>query len=208
MGDRSRWAEIARLNGITAENPHRVGQCLEAAGTVAAGPEEWNHDPYASASMAGWVAEDRLTRIGLITWPDGTSSVREDRCCDQCSTRFMTKSGMLGATDNRGCDEPSRDGGDGQTGRSGSADGRSGCCSVLHSMTAGRWKLAQDEYWRLEDNIRSLALAVEGMRRVKRHGGHRMAARAFDDLSLLSLNPDTAAGPGGMSLGWTDERIA
>ena len=28
LGDRSRWTEIARLNGITAENPHRVGQCL------------------------------------------------------------------------------------------------------------------------------------------------------------------------------------
>ena len=29
LGDRSRWPEIARLNGITAENPHRVGQCLK-----------------------------------------------------------------------------------------------------------------------------------------------------------------------------------
>ena len=28
LGDRSRWTEIARLNGISAENPHRVGQCL------------------------------------------------------------------------------------------------------------------------------------------------------------------------------------
>lgn len=29
LGDRSRWPEIARLNGITAENPHRTGQCLK-----------------------------------------------------------------------------------------------------------------------------------------------------------------------------------
>ncbi len=28
QGERSRWPEIARLNGITAEAPHRVGQCL------------------------------------------------------------------------------------------------------------------------------------------------------------------------------------
>ena len=28
LGDRSRWTEIARLNGITAQSPHRVGQCL------------------------------------------------------------------------------------------------------------------------------------------------------------------------------------
>ena len=28
LGDRARWPEIARLNGITAQSPHRVGQCL------------------------------------------------------------------------------------------------------------------------------------------------------------------------------------
>ena len=28
LGDRARWTEIARLNGITAQAPHRVGQCL------------------------------------------------------------------------------------------------------------------------------------------------------------------------------------
>ena len=28
LGDRARWPEIARLNGITAQAPHRVGQCL------------------------------------------------------------------------------------------------------------------------------------------------------------------------------------
>ena len=32
LGDRSRWPEIAGLNGITAENPHRPGQCLELPG--------------------------------------------------------------------------------------------------------------------------------------------------------------------------------
>lgn len=32
LGDRSRWPEIARLNGLTAEKPHRLGQCLELPG--------------------------------------------------------------------------------------------------------------------------------------------------------------------------------
>ncbi len=32
LGDRSRWPEIARLNGLTAERPHRLGQCLELPG--------------------------------------------------------------------------------------------------------------------------------------------------------------------------------
>ncbi len=29
LGERSRWPEIARLNGITADSPHRTGQCLK-----------------------------------------------------------------------------------------------------------------------------------------------------------------------------------
>lgn len=45
--------------------------------------------------------------------------------------------------------------------------------------------LAQDQFWRLKDYIRSLALAVEGMRWMKRHGGDRMAARAFDGFVAL-----------------------
>ena len=45
--------------------------------------------------------------------------------------------------------------------------------------------LAQDLYLRLDDNIRSLAMAVEGMRQMKRHGGDRMAAKAFDGFVAL-----------------------
>ena len=29
---RSRWPESARLNGLTAKRPHRLGQCLELSG--------------------------------------------------------------------------------------------------------------------------------------------------------------------------------
>ena len=29
LGDRGSWPEIAKLNGLTAEKPHRLGQCLE-----------------------------------------------------------------------------------------------------------------------------------------------------------------------------------
>ena len=32
LGDRSRWPEIARLNGVTAEKPYRLGQCLTLPG--------------------------------------------------------------------------------------------------------------------------------------------------------------------------------
>ena len=50
--------------------------------------------------------------------------------------------------------------------------------------------LAQDLHLRLGDNIRSLALAVEGMRQMKRHGGDRMAAKAFDGFVALP-DPDS-----------------
>ncbi len=32
LGDRNRWPEIARLNGLSLEKPHRIGQCLELPG--------------------------------------------------------------------------------------------------------------------------------------------------------------------------------
>ena len=38
--------------------------------------------------------------------------------------------------------------------------------------------MAQDRYWRLVDNIRSLALAIEGLRKLQRHGGGIMLERA------------------------------
>ena len=67
--------------------------------------------------------------------------------------------------------------------------------AVYFTLGGRQMVLAQDEYWRLEDNIRSLALAVEGMRRVKRHGGPRMVAKAFDGFVALP-------GPGTISTWW------
>ena len=45
--------------------------------------------------------------------------------------------------------------------------------------------MAQDRYELLADNIRSLALAIEGMRQMQRHGGGHMMERAFSGFAAL-----------------------
>lgn len=50
--------------------------------------------------------------------------------------------------------------------------------------------MAQDRYTRAEENMRSLALAVEAMRQLDRHGGGVMMERAFT--GFAALPPPTA----------------
>ena len=45
--------------------------------------------------------------------------------------------------------------------------------------------MAQDRYWRLVDNIRSLAMAIEGLRKMQRHGSGIMLERAFAGFAAL-----------------------
>lgn len=45
--------------------------------------------------------------------------------------------------------------------------------------------MAADSYMRAEENMRSLALALEGLRQVERHGGGVMMERAFDGFAAL-----------------------
>ena len=52
--------------------------------------------------------------------------------------------------------------------------------------------MAQNRYWRLVDNIRSLALAIEGLRKMQRHGGGIMLERAFAGFAALPA-PDARA---------------
>lgn len=49
--------------------------------------------------------------------------------------------------------------------------------------------MARDAFLRPEDNIRSLALAVNGLRQMKRHGGGTMLKRAFSGFTALP-HPD------------------
>ena len=50
--------------------------------------------------------------------------------------------------------------------------------------------MAQDCYQLLTDNIRSLCLAIEGLRQVERHGGGVMLERAFQGFAALPPPPE------------------
>lgn len=54
--------------------------------------------------------------------------------------------------------------------------------------------MARDAYWHIEQNLRSLALAIEHLRGLERHGGGTMMDRAFD--GFAALPPPGANGAG------------
>lgn len=49
--------------------------------------------------------------------------------------------------------------------------------------------LAQDRYWRAEENMRSLAIALEAMATLERHGGDLITERAFTGFAALPPPP-------------------
>lgn len=63
---------------------------------------------------------------------------------------------------------------------------------AVYFMLKGRaFVMAQDRYYDVAANVRSLALAIEGMRQLERHGGGTMMERAFDGFAALPA-PDGA----------------
>ena len=58
--------------------------------------------------------------------------------------------------------------------------------AAVYFMLNGRtYCMAQDRYRMLQDNIRSLAISIEGMRQMQRHGGGHMMNRAFEGFAAL-----------------------
>lgn len=45
--------------------------------------------------------------------------------------------------------------------------------------------MAQDKFWSIIGNMRSLTMAIEGLRQMERHGGAVMLERAFDGFAAL-----------------------
>lgn len=65
---------------------------------------------------------------------------------------------------------------------------------AVYFMRKGRpYAMAQDAYDTTGVNLRSLALAIEAMRAIERHGGGTMAGRAFD--GFAALPPPVGARP-------------
>lgn len=57
--------------------------------------------------------------------------------------------------------------------------------AVYFNLDGEPMVMAQDAYSRVPDNIRSLTLAISGMRQMQRHGGGTMLKRAFSGFSAL-----------------------
>ena len=62
--------------------------------------------------------------------------------------------------------------------------------AAVYFLRAGRQLvMAQDRFLAVDDNIRSLALAIEGMRQMERHGGATMMDKAFAGFEALPAPP-------------------
>lgn len=57
--------------------------------------------------------------------------------------------------------------------------------AVYFTLDGESMAMAQDAYRRVPDNIRSLTLAISGMRQMQRHGGGTMLKRAFSGFTAL-----------------------
>ncbi|MBV7408719.1 hypothetical protein [Maritimibacter sp. DP1N21-5] len=57
--------------------------------------------------------------------------------------------------------------------------------AVYFTLDGEAMVMAQDAYQRVPDNIRSLTLAISGMRQMQRHGGGTMLKRAFAGFTAL-----------------------
>ncbi|MGB1215516.1 MAG: hypothetical protein ACPG4X_19255, partial [Pikeienuella sp.] len=66
--------------------------------------------------------------------------------------------------------------------------------------------MARDLFDRAEDNLRSLALAIEGMRQMQRHGGSHMMEKAFSGFAALPPPdaPINMGGPDALPRPWND----
>ena len=63
--------------------------------------------------------------------------------------------------------------------------------AVFFELEGEAMVMARDAFIRVEENIRSMTLAIAGLRQVKRHGGGQMMKRAFTGFMALPP-PDTA----------------
>lgn len=71
--------------------------------------------------------------------------------------------------------------------------------AVYFEMDGEAMAMAQDTFDRVPDNIRSLTLAISGMRQMQRHGGGTMLKRAFEGFTALpppdQMSPITTPAP-------------
>lgn len=66
--------------------------------------------------------------------------------------------------------------------------------------------MARDVFWRVEDNMRSLTLAIAGIRAIERHGGQHMMEQAFAGFTALP-SPRSCWDVLGLYAGTSEEAI-
>jgi hypothetical protein len=57
--------------------------------------------------------------------------------------------------------------------------------AVYFTRNGKQLVMAQDKFWSIIGNMRSLTMAIEGLRQMERHGGAIMLERAFDGFAAL-----------------------
>lgn len=58
--------------------------------------------------------------------------------------------------------------------------------AVYFTLKGTALVMAQDRFWSVIGNMRSLAMAIEGLRQMERHGGGHMMERAFSGFTALT----------------------
>lgn len=57
--------------------------------------------------------------------------------------------------------------------------------AIYFELRGRKMSMAQDAFWSVQGNLRSLGLAVAGLRQMERHGGAHMMERAFEGFAAL-----------------------
>lgn len=76
--------------------------------------------------------------------------------------------------------------------------------AVYFTLDGESMVMAQDAFDRVPDNIRSLTLAIHGMRQMRRHGGGTMLKRAFSGFTALPPPSADFAEPAAHNRAWFD----
>ena len=135
-------------------------------------------DAYPLTWPAGWPRTPASKRVWALPGGSGTTIF-----WDRVVSRLMTEVQRLGASHVvLSSNQPlRRDGRPYATRRQIEDPG----VALYFRLTDRDCGMAQDRYRLLIDNIRSLALAIAGLRQMERHGGGHMMERAFQGFAVL-----------------------
>jgi len=138
---------------------------------------------YPLAWPAGWPRTPPAERSAGQAFSQGAGTDRRAITLDIARKKLFDELEMLGATDVvLSANIPLR--ADGLP-RSGATWGREPGIALYFTMNGQQLAMARDAYDNPAANVRSLGIAIAGMRALERHGGAAMVQRAFSGFSAL-----------------------